>query len=143
MVAFDDLQYTRDALVKQFLLVQLHGTDGSATDAGCGCIESKHTYTIEGLAEEGQTIATDKKEKEFYAQVSDLARHLRKEIETGSFNMHGLMRSTMKPYAGNPNSKALSSCIKKLEVKCCGGPTEDYSKCTCNPVAVCRASVGA
>jgi len=167
MKEFSDLDYTRDALIKQLGLVQLHGTDGSAVDAGCGCIESKHTYLIEALSEEGMTISTDKKEKEFYAQLSDFARFARKEIEAGTFNMHGLMRETMKPYSatpkhvqGNPRTRAflphnltecekahpevrrkLAKTIKALEVKCCGGPTTDYSKCTCNPVAVARATV--
>lgn len=37
--------------------------------------------------------------------------------------------------------KKLSRCIKEAELKCCGAHTTDYSKCSCNPVAVCRASV--
>ena len=37
--------------------------------------------------------------------------------------------------------RKLSKCIKKTEVRCCGSPTTDYGKCSCNPVAVCRASV--
>lgn len=144
------------------MLVQNHGVDGSAVDAGCGCIEDKHLYIIEAYAEEGETIATDQKEKEFYAQLADLARQLRKRIDEGDFNMHGVMNEVMKNYKvpGNPRSraylphnltaeekasprllKALASCIKQTELKCCGKHTTDYSKCTCNPVAVCRASV--
>ena len=37
--------------------------------------------------------------------------------------------------------RRLSRCIKKVEIRCCGAPTTDYSGCTCNPVAVCRASL--
>jgi hypothetical protein len=156
---FDDLEYTREALIKQLLLIQNHGVDGSAVDAGCGCIEDKHLLVIEALAEEGETIATDPKEKEFYAQLSDLSRNLRKRIDTGDFNMHGVMAETMRP-AGNPRTRAflphnltecekthasvrkkLAACIKEAELKCCGHYTTDYSQCSCNPVAVCRASV--
>jgi hypothetical protein len=159
---FNDLDYTRESLIKQLLLVQNHGVDGSAVDAGCGCIEDKHLYVIEAYAEEGETIATDPKEKKFYAQLADLARNLRKRIDQADWNMHGVMAETMQGYkvAGNPRTraylphnltaeekadkklaKALSSCIKQAEIKCCGEHTTDYSKCTCNPVAVCRASV--
>jgi len=167
MKEFDDLEYTRDALIKELLNVQDHGVDGSAVDAGCRCIETKHFYNIEAKSEEGATIATDPKEKEFYLQLSDFARFARKRIEAGDFNMHGIMRETMKPYAaeprhvaGNPRTRAylphnlteceashasvrkkLASCIKEAEVKCCGEHTTDYSECSCNPVAVCRASV--
>jgi len=46
---------------------------------------------------------------------------------------------------GNPHSeptcKKRKSCIKKVELKCCGKTTKDYSKCDCNPIAVCRATV--
>lgn len=167
MKEFNDLEYTREALIKQMLLIQNHGVDGSAVEGGCGCIEDKHLYVVEALAEEGATIATDPKEKEFYVQLSDLTRLLRKQIDTGEFSMHGVMRTTMSPYAatprhaaGNPRSRAylprgltecershptvrkkLASCIKQAEIKCCGETTTDYAGCTCNPVAVCRAAV--
>lgn len=175
-MSFNDLEYTREALIKQLLLVQNHGVDGSAVEGGCGCIEDKHLYVIEALAEEGATIATDPKEKEFYAQLADLSRFLRKKIDTGDFNIHNAMASVMQGQAiravktvrekiypkvyGNPRARAylphgltecekthadvrkkLAACIKAAEVKCCGENTTDYSGCTCNPVAVCRASV--
>jgi hypothetical protein len=164
---YTDLGYTRESLIKQLLLIQNHGVDGSAVEAGCGCIEDKHLYIVEALAEEGATIAVDPKEKRFYAQLSDLARYLRKRIDMADWNMHGVMRDTMKPYAakpvrtpGNPRSRSflphnltacetahpsvqakLARCIQEVELKCCGTYTTDYSACTCNPVAVCRASV--
>lgn len=37
--------------------------------------------------------------------------------------------------------RKLARAIKAIEIKCCGKNTTDYSKCTCNPVAVARASV--
>lgn len=36
----------------------------------------------------------------------------------------------------------LRSCIRQTELKCCGKHTTNYEKCACNPVAVCRATVG-
>ena len=33
------------------------------------------------------------------------------------------------------------SCIRQVELKCCGRYTTDYETCECNPVAVCRATI--
>jgi hypothetical protein len=51
---------------------------------------------------------------------------------------HGLTECEL---AHKDVQRKLSRCIKAAEVKCCGGLTSDYSGCSCNPVAVCRASV--
>ena len=37
--------------------------------------------------------------------------------------------------------RKLARCIKPVELKCCGKYTTDYSGCSCNPVAVCRAVI--
>lgn len=57
---------------------------------------------------------------------------------TRVFLPHGLTECEKEH--GNIRRK-LSSCIKKTEIKCCGKHTTEYSECSCNPVAVCRASV--
>lgn len=82
---FDDYDYTRESIIKQATLIELHSKDGSATEAGCGCIEGKHLYILEGLAEEMVGFAKTQKEKEFYAWVGDVARNIRRKIEFGDF----------------------------------------------------------
>ncbi len=57
---------------------------------------------------------------------------------TRRFLPHGL---TAEEKASPKLRRKLARCIKKTEVRCCGSPTTDYAKCSCNPVAVCRASV--
>ena len=156
MTEFDDHKYTADSIIKQLSLMELHGKDGSAVEAGCHCIEGKHLYAVEGLSEEGVGFATSAKEKDFYAQLSTLSRSLRRGIENEWFSMQDVLHD-----AGlNPGPRAflphgltetekhsvklqhkLSSCIQKAEIRCCGKETKDYSGCSCNPVAVCRAQV--
>lgn len=153
-------------MIKQLGLVELHCKDGSAIDAGCQCIDTKHLYLIEGLAEEGQGFALSAQEREFYKNLGDLARFTRKRMEVEDYNLHGVMREVMKKeypeprHIGNPRTRGflphgltacekshpkvqrkLSSCIRETELSCCGEFTTDYSKCSCNPVAVCRASI--
>lgn len=120
---FNDLEYTREALIKQLLLIQNHGVDGSAVDAGCGCIEDKHLFVVEALAEEGETIAKNPKEKEFYAELADLARELRRRIDGENWSMHGVMRTTMAKRAPEPQS-----CARCLE---------SHSKAECVAVGAC------
>lgn len=146
---FDGLQYTRDSLAKELYLVELHSKDGSAVEGGCSCIQEKHLLGIEGLAQEGITLAKDEKEKAFYQDLADEARLLRKKIldedfgvvgnpRTRAFLPHGLTDCEKQ----NPEvRKKLSSCIRQAEISCCGKHTKDYSECSCNPIAVCRASV--
>ena len=37
--------------------------------------------------------------------------------------------------------RKLKRAIKHLEIKCCGRHTTDYRGCSCNPVAVARATI--
>jgi hypothetical protein len=136
--------------------VELHSKDGSALDAGCGCIEGKHLFIIEGLSEEGKGFAVSEKEKSFYDHLGALARSSRRQIESTDFNMQAALHEAglnPGPRAYQPHGLSeqehssvelrhkLSSCIKQAELKCCGGHTTHYENCSCNPVAVCRASV--
>ena len=158
MSKFNDRDYTRDAVIKQLGLIELHCKDGSAVDAGCQCIDTKHLFLIEGLSEEGMGFALSAKERKFYEDLGNLVRLTRKKMEVEDFNLHGVMRQTMKvkhpvPMGGNPGPrkylphgltacekahpsvrKKLSSCIRKLEKK--PGAYVDF-----NPPAICRASI--
>lgn len=147
-------------MIKQLGLIELHCKDGSAVDAGCACIDTKHLYLIEGLAEEGMGFALSAKEREFYEDLANLTRLTRKKMEVEDWNLHGVMRETMKEkhpvplhVSANPGprkylphgltacekahpsvKKKLASCIKQTEKK-----PGAYIKF--NPVAVCRASI--
>ncbi len=57
---------------------------------------------------------------------------------TRAFLPHGLTSCERK---SKHVQRKLSSCIESVEMKCCGEHTTDYSKCDCNPIAVCRASI--
>ncbi len=116
-VTFNDRDYTADALIKQLSLIELHGKDGSAVDSGCACIESKHLFMIEGLAEEGVGFGVSTKEKAFYRQVSEFARVLRKNIDAAQFTFPKIACSTVI-HAGNPYSDCKARrerCITKLK----------------------------
>lgn len=139
---FDDRRYTEDSIIKQLGLIELHGKDGSAVEAGCGCIEGKHTVMLEGLAEEGIGFSKSKKEEKFYLKLSDFAREARHSIEEDRFDFPGSRsnpgRRKVLPSGltacerEHPDvQKKLSRCIKKLERE---GRVE-------SPVAVCRASI--
>lgn len=84
-MVFDGLAYTREALAKELYLIELHSKDGSAFNAHCACIQEKHLLGVEGLAEEGVTLATNEKERKFYADLAQEARDLRKEILDETF----------------------------------------------------------
>ena len=43
----------------------------------------------------------------------------------------------------NPGGPVYDRCVKKVMQHCCGGERRDVSKCTCNPYAVCHATVKA
>lgn len=127
---FNDRDYTQDALIKQLGLVELHGKDGSAVDSGCACIQTKHSFNIEGLAEEGMGFAVSAKEKSFYSGVADWAREIRKNIETETFEL---------PRANNPKRLSVCErkrerCIKKLKPKEARGEIK-------SAYAVCYASI--
>jgi hypothetical protein len=57
---------------------------------------------------------------------------------TRGFLPHGL---TSCEKAHRDVRRKLASCIKETEKRCCGRLTKHYDSCSCNPVAVCRASV--
>lgn len=147
-MVFDDRRYTEDSIIKQMALIELHGKDGSALDAGCGCIEGKHLFAVEGLAEEGMGFALSEKEKRFYENLAEVARKTRKAIEDDTFDYlpqnpsprryepHGLTECEQS----HPNVlHKLRSCIKQVEKR--EGCSPPYTYCPVNPVAVCRASV--
>jgi hypothetical protein len=165
--AFNDRDYTYEAVMQQLGLIELHTRDGSAEEAGCHCIETKHLRLIEGLSSEGQSFAMSDKESAFFKDLGSLARALRKNLEVDGFDIHAALHE-----AGlNPGHRAylphgltteekespalqhkLSSCIGQVEKRCCEGHAgilydaaghADYSRCSCNPVAVCRKSVEA
>lgn len=163
-LTFNERKYTQDAIIKELILIEKHSKDGSAVEGGCACIESKHLYALEGLAEEGKGFSLSAKEKEFYSQLGDLARLVRKNMEVENYELHGVMRSVMSkagvktPFSSysvksNPGprlylpygltscekqyssvQKKLSRCIKKLEPRERKGEIE-------SAVAVCRASI--
>lgn len=110
-MVFDDRDYTREALIKQVGLIELHCKDGSAIDAGCACIDTKHLFLIEGLCEEGQGFALSAKERLFYQQLGDLTRNIRKKIDIEDYNLHGVMREAMKAKHSTP----LHVCQEKIE----------------------------
>lgn len=57
---------------------------------------------------------------------------------TRDFLPHGLTSCEKR----SPSvQKKLRGCIKAVELKCCGRHTKDYGSCSCNPVAVCRATI--
>jgi hypothetical protein len=84
--------------MKQLGLVELHTRDGSAVEAGCHCIETKHLRLIEGLSEEGVSFALSEKEKAFFKDLGDLARSLRKNMEMENFDLHAAVSNS----AGGP-----------------------------------------
>jgi hypothetical protein len=97
-MAFNDRDYTYDAIMKQLGLVELHTRDGSAVEAGCHCIETKHLRLIEGLSEEGVSFAVSEKEKAFFKDLGDLARSLRKNMELETFDL----RAAVSDSVGRP-----------------------------------------
>ena len=136
---FNDYDYTRDAIIKQLGLIELHGKDGSAVDAGCQCINTKHTYMLEGLSEEMVGFAKSEAEKKFYMDLSAYARDLRRKIDAEDWGNPGhreyLPFHLTECEKANPEvKKKLASCIKQAEKK--PGAYVDF-----NPVAVCRASI--
>lgn len=141
-MAFNDRDYTAESIIKQLGLIELHSKDGSAVDAGCACIQSKHTFFLEGLAEEGQGFALSAKERQFYVKLAEFARKTRHTIEDDSFmfpsNPVGRKFLPFRLTAcekQHPDIRAkLSRCIKKLEHK------EKIGEIR-SAVAVCRKSI--
>jgi len=126
-MTFNDRDYTRDAMIKQLGLVELHCKDGSALDAGCACIETKHLYNIEGLSEEGVGFALTEQERKFFQQLGEFARATRKRMEVEDWSLHGVMRETMKPHVSPECLRKVKSCMES------GKPVEE-----CRADVVCR-----
>jgi hypothetical protein len=98
----------------------------------------------------------DAEELAMWAQLADDCREIRHSITDGTFDIsnpasarkylpHGL---TTEEKGSKSLQEKLSRCIDKVEQRCCKGHSTilyedgaDYSQCSCNPVAVCRASV--
>lgn len=97
---FNDRNYTYEAVMQQLGLIELHTRDGSAVEAGCHCIETKHLRLIEGLSTEGQSFAMAEKEKKFFAELGDLARSIRKNMEMETFDLKSAI-SDAKPEAAS------------------------------------------
>ena len=146
---FDGHDYTEESVLEELSLIERHARDGSAILGGCSCIEEKHLLTLAGLSSEMPTLSKDQNEKEYYANLAEWARNKRKEIIEGNWKVKGnpatrayLPHGLTQCEKSHPSvKKALSSCIKDAEIKCCGEHTADYGGCTCNPVAVCRAAI--
>lgn len=130
-MAFNDRRYTEDSIIKQLGLIELHGKDGSAVDAGCACIETKHLYLLEGLAEEGIGFAVSAKERQFYQDLSNFMRETRKRMEVEDYNLHGVMRKVME--RKNPVPQIRSSSRMVLSnglIKCKRKYSDDERKLT-------------
>jgi hypothetical protein len=150
MEKFDGHDYTERSVLEELLLIERHSRDGSAIQAGCACIEEKHLLTLAGLSSEMPTLAKSQDEANFYMDLARLAREKREEILDANFKdppadpkprkylPHGLTEEEKEDSALR---KKLSSCISQAEISCCGTHTSDYSGCSCNPAAVCRASI--
>jgi hypothetical protein len=144
---FDEKKYTQDAILEELALSERHARDGSAVDAGCSCIEDKHTLLLSGLASEATNMSVNPKEKEFYSKFAEFQKKARHEIIDGTFNFptnpagrafepHGWTECEKE----HPNiQRKMRSCIKKVEKR--EGCRPPYDTCPVNPVAVCRASV--
>ena len=78
---FNDYDYTRESILKQLSLIELHSKDGSATEAGCGCIEGKHLLMLAGLTEEMVGFAKSEEERKFYSWAGSVVRTMRRQIE--------------------------------------------------------------
>lgn len=124
MEKFNDYNYTRDSILKQLVLMELHGKDGSAVDAGCQCINTKHTYILEGLCEEMAGFAKNEAEAKWYLDFSALMRQARQQID----------QENWRPL------KASGSCqYSDISVKACA---DKLAKCLeSNPYSVCKQKV--
>ena len=145
----DEFEFERGEILSNIVLLEDH-----AQKFACPFCMEKHASKIIGYAEEialGSKNSEDKMleklaedAREWRRQIQGLKEegHAHKHIEgnprTRAFLPHGLTECEKE----HPSvQKKLSSCIKQAEISCCGEHTKDYSKCSCNPIAVCRASV--
>ena len=119
MEKFDGHNYTERSVLEELLLIERHARDGSATEAGCACIEEKHLLTLAGLASEMPTLTTNQAEKEYYLSLAQLARAKREEILDRNFKSPG---------------HELSRCERKIE-KC---TAQGHSEEECRAQIPCR-----
>jgi len=146
-MVFNEKKYTEEAVLEELALMERHARDGSALNAGCSCIEEKHSILISGLASEAMLMEGSPKERGFYSKLGEFNKKARHEIIDGTFNFpENPTGIQYEPHGKTECERAhpevlrkISSCIKKLEKKHdCAPP---YIDCPVNPVAVCRASV--
>ena len=109
-MSFNDYDYTRDAIIKQLGLIELHGKDGSAVDAGCQCINTKHTYMLEGLSEEMVGFAKTEAEKKFYMQLAENMRNTRRQIDAEEWGSGHLTKCEKQIYKCVQSGKTLKEC---------------------------------
>jgi len=145
-----EFEFERGEILTNLTLLEDH-----AQKFQCPYCMEKHLSKIVGYAEEvAMGKEGDEKEME---ELAEFAREWRRKIQGAkehSHEHHEDIRSNpgprrrYLPYGltkcelSSPSvRRKLSRCIKKVEIRCCGKPTSDYSGCSCNPVAVCRASI--
>ena len=117
-MTFNDYDYTRDSIIKQLTLMELHGKDGSAVDAGCQCINTKHTYMLEGLAEEMAGFAKSEAERKYYLNLSAQMRKIRQDIDAENWSHSHIDLGCSQKMAKCLESNSSEECQKK--VKCLG-----------------------
>lgn len=153
-MVFNDREYTKDSLIKEWVAIENHSRDGSALESGCACIDEKHLYGSEKYSEEGVGFALSQKEGEFYGLLGSLSRSVRKNIVAENFDMQTVLHEAgLNPYPRKYEPHGLTecekahpkvvhklrACIKKVEKR--EGCSPPYTDCPVNPVAVCRVSV--
>ena len=109
--AFDGHDYTERSVLEELLLIERHARDGSATQAGCACIEEKHLLTLAGLSSEMPTLTTSQAEKEYYMKLAEWARSEREKILDRNFK--------------GSESHGLSKCERKIEKCVVSGHSEE------------------
>ena len=113
---FDAEEYTRDSIVQQLLLTELHARDNSAVEGGCGCIEEKHLTTIIGLCNESATLMANKDEIDFYLNVvAPTCRELRTRILMQDFKRKEHSCTAAALTACIAQGKAESECKRLLK----------------------------
>lgn len=112
--------------------------DEVAKQVGMTKTQTKDYETIRELEhkfEDAMTVLRDLRHK---AQVSPGIDNPTGNPRSRAYLPHGLTECEK----AHPAVRAkLKKAIKEIEVRCCGENTQDYSKCTCNPVAVARSVV--
>ena len=90
--------------------------DGSAVDAGCQCINTKHTYMLEGLSEEMVGFAKTEAEKKFYMQLAANMRNTRRQIDAedwGKGHLTACEKKILRCVEGGKSEKECRTlCLK-------------------------------